>query len=424
MGTSSKAPATPPTRRASPWRRRIALGVGAVALAAATAVAAIAVFSKSADPDQLWRDAQVSLREDRIDDAARILDRLTRARAPLPQDWMLQGQVAVAQGRIDDAVAMLAKVPDSDRTAANARLLAGQIELRRDRARFAEADLQEALRLDPKLAQARRELIYIYGMQLRRRDLCDQFAALSEISPLTYENLFHWCLVRNCLWEAGEVAKTLGGYLAADPDDRESRLALADNDRRLGLYAEAEEALAPLPEDDPRALAHRVMILMDRQEEDRAEELLKKGPDDDPELARLRGRVALARRDGPAALRYYRIAYDFDPANRDAVFGLINALELCGRRDQAAPLRRKAEALEAFNSLVQRMATPAGRTDPGIVGQAVQVCTQAGFIPEARAWLKFAIGRDPLDAAAQQALFHFNEKYPPSSSGPAKSADR
>jgi tetratricopeptide (TPR) repeat protein len=250
-------------------------------------------------------------------------------------------------------------------------------------------------------------------MQLRRRELCDQFAALSEVSALKVENLFHWSLMRSCQWEAGEVAQTLGRYLEADPEDRESRLALADNDRRLGLYDEAEEVLAPLPADDPRALAHRVMILMDRREEDQAEALLEEGPPDDPDLARLRGRVALARRDGPEALRCYRIAYEADPGNRDAAFGLINAYELCGEPEKAAPVRKAAEALEAFNSLVQRMATSAGRNDPSLVDQAVRICTQAGFIPEARAWLKFAIGRDPLDSASQQALFRFNEQHPP-----------
>ncbi|WP_165250122.1 tetratricopeptide repeat protein [Paludisphaera soli] len=372
------------------------------------------VASRSADPDALWRDAQRSLSEQRIDDAERLLGRLTAARTPLPQDWMLRGQVEVARGRIDEAVAALEKVDDSHPVAAQARLLAGQVELRRDRARYAEQALLEALRLDPKLAQARRELIYIYGMQLRRRELCDQFAALSEVAALKFENLFHWFLMRNCQWEAGEVAQTLGRYLEADPDDRESRLALADNDRRLGLYDEAEEVLAPLPADDPRALAHRVMILMDRREEDQAEALLNEGPADDPELARLRGRVALARRDGPEALRWYRMAYEADPGNRDAAFGLINAYELCGEPEKAAPVRKAAEALEAFNSLVQRMATPAGRADPALVKQAVQVCTQAGLIPEARAWLKFAIGRDPLDAASQQALFRFNQQHPQS----------
>ncbi len=386
--------------------------LAAIALAA---VAAYAAFASRApdDPDLLWAEAQAALRQDRVDEAGRLLDRIAAARPPRDEDWMLRGQVEVARGHPDEAIAALAEIPDSSRYAPTARLLAGQVELRRDRARHAEALLREAIRLDPGMAQARRELIFILGMQLRRKELNEQFAALSEVTTLQFENLFHWGLMRSCLWEPGEVAQTLGNYLEADPDDLESRLALADNNRRLGLYEEAEEVLEPVPADDPRALALRVNILMDRREEDRAEELLEQGPPDDPELARLRGRSALARRDGAAALRYFRIAYEHDPANRDAVFGLIHAYELLGRPEEAVPLRREAEALEAFNSLIQRMSTPGGREDPDIIEKAARACARAGFIPEARAWLNLAIARDPLDAAAQQSLYRFNEQHPP-----------
>ena len=389
--------------------RRFRTGLGILAAAAAIACNG----PRAEDPDQLWRDAESSLRARRFDDAQGLFERLGKARAPLPRDWMLRAQIALARKQADEALAALAEIPDDAALASQARLLAGQIELRRDRARFAEKYLLEAIRLDPKAAQPRRELIFIYGMQLRRRELSEQFTALSEISALRYENLFHWCLMRNCQWEAGEVAQTLGKFLEADPEDRESRLALADNDRRLGLYDAAEEALAPLPENDHRALALRVMILMERRQEDRAEELLAADHSDDPELARLKGRIALARRDGPEALRWYRIAYDDDRTNRDAVFGLIHAYDLCGQPEKAAPLRKEAEALEAFNSLVQRMATPAGRSDPDMIRHAARACAQAGLIPEARGWLKLAISRDPLDASAQQELFRFNEKHPP-----------
>lgn len=412
----SRTAATAPASSRQGRRRAVPIAV-AVAAALLITAAACAILARrpAVDPELLWVEAQQALQQDRIEDAGALFARISEARPARPEDWLLLGQLEVARLHPEEAVAALAEVPDSDPHAPAARLLAGQVELRRDRARSAEALLREAIRLDPNMAQARRELIYILGMQLRRRELCDQFAALAEISALQYDNLFHWCLLRNCLWEAGEVSLTLGRFLEADPEDRESRLALADNDRRLGLYDEAEEILEPLPADDVRALALRVMILMDRREEDRAEELLRQGPPDDPELARLRGRSALARRDGAEALRYYRIAYEHERDNRDAVFGLIHSYELIGQPEQAVPLRREAEALEAFNSLVQRMSTAEGRQDPAFIDQAARACDRAGFIPEARAWLKLAVARDPTDAAAQQALYLFNERHPPAS---------
>ena len=49
--------------------------------------------------------------------------------------------------------------------------------------RVAEKLLREALKLDPNLLQARRELVYLYGMQTRRRDLAEQLEAPLPAGP-------------------------------------------------------------------------------------------------------------------------------------------------------------------------------------------------------------------------------------------------
>ena len=48
-------------------------------------------------------------------------------------------------------------------------------------------------------------------------------------------------------------------------------------------------------------------------------------------LARLRGRLALARRDAKAALSHWRIAYAADPDNRETTFGLLRGPRARGR---------------------------------------------------------------------------------------------
>ncbi len=175
------------------------------------------------------------------------------------------------------------------------------------------------------------------------------------------------------------------------------------------------------PEDDPEALAVRVMLAMDRRQENVAEDLLAKGPPDDPNLARIRGRIALARRNGPEAVHYFQIAYDHEPTDRDTLFGLINAHELCGEDAAALPLREAAKNLETFNTLMQRVSALGGRRDAGLVKEMGAACEKLGFIPEARAWYKLAIARDPLDTASQQALYRLNGRAqaasPPSAGG-------
>ena len=212
--------------------------------------------------------------------------------------------------------------------------------------------------------RAHSELIYILGYQLRRAELNTEFQALSEITDLTYDQAFHWCLLRNALWEPDTAVDELAKFIQTDPEDRWSRLAIAENYRRMGRLDEAETTLAPLPAIDRDAMAIRVMLALDRHQDDQAEEMLKSSPPDDPDLARLRGRLALARHDMATAVRSFRTALDGLPEDRDALFGLSNALTMQGDEKSAAPLRDKVKQLELLNSLVQRAANPAERGKP------------------------------------------------------------
>ena len=255
---------------------------------------------------------------------------------------MVRARLAVARDRPDEAVAELALVPDDSPLAAGARLLAGQVEVRRNRFRFAEQSLRAAVRLDPRLIKAHRELIFIYGFQLRRAELAAEFLALSGLTDLRFQEMFHWGMLKNESWEPGEAAGKLAKCIAADPDDRWSRLGLAENQRRMGRLEEAEATLAVLAPDDPEAIAARVRIAMDRSDVEAAEHLMASGPPADPTLARLRGRLALSRRDAAAAVRHFRVAYELQPDSREAVTGLMTALVLQGDAKAAAPLREIA----------------------------------------------------------------------------------
>src|SRR5262249_30487102 len=150
-----------------------------------------------------------------------------------------------------------------------------QVELRRDRLASAERLLREAVRLDPNLVQAHRELVFIYGMLLRRKALDLEFRTLSEITTLTFDNMFHWSLTRSTEWEPRELRNDLARYLKADPHDQPTRLALAECLRRLGLRDEAGATLAEVPETDPEARAIRVRLALDRGDDEAAEALLK-----------------------------------------------------------------------------------------------------------------------------------------------------
>jgi predicted Zn-dependent protease len=362
------------------------------------------------NPDDVWRAGEASLQAGRIDLAETALNRLRRLRQPTPMDLMLRAQIDLAQDRTDQALAELNRIADDQPAAARARLLAGQVELRRHRARIAEQHFRAALRIDHGLVASHREMIYILGYQLRRAELAGEFQALAEVSDLTFDNVFHWCLMRTALWEPGTAVDELALFIQADPEDRWSRLALAENFRRMGQLDEAEGTLAHLPEADPQALAIRVMIALDRHQDEKAEGLLRSGPLDDPYLARLQGRLALARRDAATAVRCFRLAHAGLPEDRDALLGLISALTMQRDEKAAAPLRERMNRLEQLGTLVQRASASGARKDTKLLGELGAACTALGRDPEARAWYKLVIARDPLDAEAQQALFQIGER--------------
>lgn len=360
------------------------------------------------DPEQTWRQAESDFQAGRYDRAEAALERIGRQRALSPLDHVLRAQLGMVRGRQKEVLADLDAVPDDHVFAPQARLLAGQFELRLKHASSAERYLKEAVRLDPKLVQAHKELIYLYGMLLRRPELSAEFRRLSELVPLTYDNVFHWCLTRNSVWEPKELNPELRAYLAADEKDRWARLALAENLRQLGERAEASKLLEALPVSDPDAIVVRARLALDRNDDQALEEVLARGPEDHAELARLRGRLALARRDVPTALKAFRAAYRVEPDHRDALAGLGQALSLSGDQAAAAPFIAAAKEHDQFATLMQRASTKTGRHDPELWRALGASCEKIHRLPEARAWYDLVISANPLDAEAQKALHRIN----------------
>jgi predicted Zn-dependent protease len=345
----------------------------------------------------------------RYDRAEAALARLSRARELTPLERFLRARLAMVRNRPDLALADLALVPDDHYLGPQARLLSGQLEIGRDRARIAEGFFRAALMLEPGLIQAHRQLIYIYGMQLRRAEVNAEFLALSGRTELTADDVYYWCLLRSTLWEPGEAIATLARFVAADPRDRWSRLALAEDYRRTGSYAEAESTLTSLRQEDHEAIGIRAQIALDLQEQDRAERLLSLGRVDDPVLAGLRGRLALSRHDARSALHHFRIAYAADPEDRAAIVGLSGALAMAGEQEAALPLRESVRKLQRLDTLLQKAADPRALRDPALLRQLGAACEGLHRDAEARAWYALTIAEDPLDSEAQQALFRLRD---------------
>ena len=311
----------------------------------------------------------------------------------------------MATGRTNEALGELTRVSGSHPAAAQARLWEGQLELRRQRARAAESSLLRALAIDPSLVEARRDLVYLYGMQRRCDDLSAQFAALAEVAPMTFDQMLLWCLIRSAPWHPQEVRHILAAFVQADPGDRASRLALAEAYGALGQLEDVEAVLKPLPAADPDARAILARIAHDRGDAAAVESLLALGPDDHPILQFFRGRLALLRRDLAAAVRHFRKATAGDPHDRTKLYILGDALVKAGESAEGQSYLRAALEHETLLKLLERASTEAGRQDLNLLKALGDGYQRVGLIPEAKAWYKLALARDPIDSGVQAALY-------------------
>ncbi len=372
----------------------IAVGLGTAWLAARRRI----------DPDRLWSDAERSFLAGHRDRAREALRTLGRLRPRTGLDRMLEAQLATADGRFDEALAAIGRIPDDHPIAAQAQLLAGRIERQRRRIRKAEAAFRRALAIKPGLIEAHKELIYILGIQSRRREVDAEFRALARLTTLTHHDLFTWALTHFTSWNP-DIVQDLDGFIQADPDDRYSRLAVVELIlERPEVESYITRILEPLPETDPDALALRINLAFNLGRFDEAERLLARAPTDHARISRIRGEMALRRRDLEAAIRYFREALSAEPYDRVSPMHLAQALRLKGDTAAAAAHVERVRKLNHLYNLIVRVRSPRRENEVSDLAELGKACEEAGLDDEARGWYGRAIAVNPLDATAQQGL--------------------
>jgi tetratricopeptide (TPR) repeat protein len=397
-------------RSAKRKRRRLALVLSLAALGVGLAGSA-RLWVRGAPADRhrldLLFDAWNEFNAKRYDRATAILDHRTALVEPIALDWMLRAQIAESQGGLDQALEYLKHINDSDSIGARAWLKAGQIEKARHNARSAEAAFRRSVELDHNQTQAYRELVYLYALERRKAECDDLFRAFARL--VTFDDVLAFAWAQNdCeIWDPNEAIPVLGAIVANDPADRFSRLALATNYRLMKAFEQAVATLEPLPDSDPDARAIRVQIAIDRADFDGAARLVQDGPSDHPRLNSLRGRLAMQAGETRKASVYFRAALDKDPRDRDAIQGLGVALQRVGDPRAKEYLQIASRYDHLKREIVRCGNVP--KIEPEVFAQLGEICESLERPDQARVWYQVAIGRDPLDARAQQALTHLDQ---------------
>ena len=351
----------------------------------------------------LTRGREALARED-LATARTVLEQMETLAVVDPNDLALfRAQCLIAQDQIAEAIEVLAAIPDDSPMGAQIRLKQGQLELRRDHLASAERALTRAAQLDPNLAQAHRELIFILGYQVRRDELRARYRALAATGVLTPYDVYLWCLTRYNTWDAAEHFDDLERFVRAEPSDDWSRLALSRAAIALNRIEDGLAILEPLDPKRPEVQLVRAQAELARGDLNQADALLAANPPDHVESLRLRGKLALYRNDPDKAVEFYRRAVELAPEDREGVIGLAQSLK-AAEDPEADRWLEAARTHERYAHQLNQLRLPENQNDPESWRTMADLCERIGCRAEAAAWYQLLIARDPLDSKAQAAL--------------------
>ena len=363
------------------------------------------------DPELIYEQALALVEAEQFDQAESVMQRLRKSRLPTVLDHGLQARVDIAKGRVDQAIDNLSVIPDDHPLAGWARLRCGQLERSRMRFRKAENWLQETLRIDENSVEARRELVYVYGMQLRRSVLHDQFRKLNRLTTLKAKEIWVWCMVRDLAWwHPEEHIPILERAIGVDAEDYWSRIALAEVLRRQGHTDQAMLMLEQSPVDRIELLAKRLELLLDQQDLEQVQKSLEKIPLNEPNVATLRGRLAMSNGDTKSALKFFELSEEFESGKREVIANLGQALLQAGDQKKGKIYLQKAGQIDKLNNMLLQLEKTIESSGVETWRTLGSTCESADRLAEARAWQSLIIANNPFDQIAQTAVFRIDEK--------------
>jgi tetratricopeptide (TPR) repeat protein len=215
--------------------------------------------------------------------------------------------------------------------------LAGQPEA-------AQKQFQEALRLDPQMAIAHFDLGQLHLRLKRYSEALPEFQKAVELDSTLAQAQLGWALASEGLKDLGQAITHFEQYLAAQPDDLETRFHLARVYLQQGSNEKALECLQAVyrarPSTDGLAAAlGDVYALLKKfpESEKFYREALAASPGE-PDLHRALGRSLLDQEKFAAAEAEFRTALKLDPHYLEAAKGLATSLYLQKRYPEAIPV--------------------------------------------------------------------------------------
>jgi tetratricopeptide (TPR) repeat protein len=334
--------------------------------------------TKHADVQALLHTAQDALGRNDFAAAADTLKQVVEAQPTLTAGWFDLAYAYTGLHRHEEAVASYRKALELDPNLFEARLNLGilliqlnnprgalehlekAVTLKPDHVRAhlyygralaltgqpegAEKQYQTVLGLDPKLAIAHYDLAQLYLQQKRYQEALGSFQKASELDPALSQARLGTALAMEGLKDEVKAVAYFEQYLAAHPDDLETRFHLARLYLEQGKSQQAYDGLQTVYRVKPEtpglaaALGDVSALLKKFPESEKYYRQALLASPTDPDLHRALGQTLLGEEKFSEAEVEFRTALKGNPGNREAGQGLATSLYLQKRYPEAIPL--------------------------------------------------------------------------------------
>lgn len=206
-------------------RRSVILALFAVILAC---VGFAIVSRRNVDTNRMFRQARLLAEAGNASDAIPLLDEVLSHSPHHAKALLYRGQLAADAGDPDTAIQFFNRVRNEDtREAGTARYLAATAWYAKRNAVLAEQQFLASIALHPTFLRPRESLVKLYYIQVRPTDLQRQLDAIRKVRDWNLEELFASQLAWFTSSLPLENIAILEEFVAANPADVVSRIALA-----------------------------------------------------------------------------------------------------------------------------------------------------------------------------------------------------
>jgi tetratricopeptide (TPR) repeat protein len=330
---------------------------------------------------------------------------------------LMLADVTFRAGRIQEALQAVRRVPSRSANGVPARLLEGTLLIMVGEASRAEAVLNECLALDSTSIEARRRLVFLYGIELRREELRRVLWELHALGATEATDLVLLSGSTFIVWNAKEIMGTIERFAEADPQHVPARIALGYYRRRQndfdGARRDLFEACRLAPTD---CEAHVALLdcLFDQDDLDEASRILSRVPNEwheDGRLLYFRGRMAERAGEFERAIQWYRDAIAMDPDHRESRYHVGQLLLQAGHDEEAHKHLDHSRKLAERESL---LGTLLDTRDPSRYAPQVARLERAlGHDRLADVWFAEAVKLNPHDTALRSEVEQFAARYGP-----------